>query len=225
MIRPVEAVSVILGDGSTFALLGVGSTNNINAIKGANSSAFENEIDQAIYNNALASIGVWGTSGSSTTNGTGIGLSGLALGRNNVNVGTTGIALNDETSVTNTVITGLHGGVVTYSSPGIYNSIIGEVLADETVDANLVRENSALLLDTRGSNFPLIIARTNNGTTVFKVAASGAVTAPTYTLSGTTNQITFGATNTAPVVTTNAAKWISIQVAGFTNAYRLPIYE
>lgn len=44
-------------------------------------------------------------------------------------------------------------------------------------------------------------------------------------LAGTTNQVIFGATNTAPAEAGTPAKWISVQVSGFTNAYRLPLYE
>lgn len=45
------------------------------------------------------------------------------------------------------------------------------------------------------------------------------------TLAGTTNQITFGATNTAPVSSAAPTKWISVQVAGESAVYRLPLYE
>ena len=44
-------------------------------------------------------------------------------------------------------------------------------------------------------------------------------------ISATTNQLSFGATNSAPVNTTNIAQWVSVQVAGDTNAYRLPLYK
>lgn len=44
-------------------------------------------------------------------------------------------------------------------------------------------------------------------------------------LSGTTNQVIFGATNTAPVTTATPATWISVQVAGSNNVYRLPLYQ
>jgi len=40
------------------------------------------------------------------------------------------------------------------------------------------------------------------------------------TVAGTTNQIIFGATNTPPT-STNLVKWVSVQVAGDTNVYRL----
>ena len=43
-------------------------------------------------------------------------------------------------------------------------------------------------------------------------------------LSGTTNQIVFGATNSAPA-STNVAQWTSVQVSGLTNQFRLPLYQ
>ena len=46
-------------------------------------------------------------------------------------------------------------------------------------------------------------------------AAAGAVT-----ISGTTNQIVFGGTNAAPASTT-LIKWVSVQISGDTNIYRL----
>ena len=41
----------------------------------------------------------------------------------------------------------------------------------------------------------------------------------------TTNQIVFGATNSAPADSTNIAAWVSVQVSGNTNRYRLPLYR
>lgn len=49
--------------------------------------------------------------------------------------------------------------------------------------------------------------------------------AQTVTVSGTTNQVSFGATNNAPANTANPAYWISVQVAGQTNQFRLPLYQ
>jgi alpha-galactosidase len=44
------------------------------------------------------------------------------------------------------------------------------------------------------------------------------------TLSGTTNLITFGATSTPPA-STNPVAWISVNVSGDTNQYRLPLMK
>ena len=43
---------------------------------------------------------------------------------------------------------------------------------------------------------------------------------PTLTLTGTTNQVIFGGTNTPPA-STNSVAWISVQIAGDTNQWRL----
>lgn len=53
----------------------------------------------------------------------------------------------------------------------------------------------------------------------------GKVTANTITIAGTTNQVVFGATNTAPVSSAAPTKWISVQVTGESTVYRLPLYE
>ena len=72
---------------------------------------------------------------------------------------------------------------------------------------------------TVAGNSPIFSIQ-NNGTNKVIFNGSGALA-----LAGTTNQIIFGATNTAPVSSVAAAKWISVQVSGFTNAYRIPLYE
>jgi hypothetical protein len=41
----------------------------------------------------------------------------------------------------------------------------------------------------------------------------------------TTNQIVWGATNTAPANTSTPVAWISVQVSGRTNTYRMPLYQ
>lgn len=47
-----------------------------------------------------------------------------------------------------------------------------------------------------------------------------------YQLYGTTNQVIFGGTNTAPAGSaTTPSKWISVQVQGETVVYRLPLYQ
>ncbi len=44
-------------------------------------------------------------------------------------------------------------------------------------------------------------------------------------LSATTNHIVFGNTNSLPAVTNSIVKWVSVQIQGDTNAYRLPLYK
>ena len=59
---------------------------------------------------------------------------------------------------------------------------------------------------------------------VLPTLAAVTVNAP-ITFNVTTNQITWGATNTAPANTSTPVGWISVQVFGRTNAYRMPIYQ
>ncbi len=47
----------------------------------------------------------------------------------------------------------------------------------------------------------------------------------TAQIHGQTNQVIFGATNTAPVSAVSPSKWISVQVEGDAGIYRLPLYE
>lgn len=55
---------------------------------------------------------------------------------------------------------------------------------------------------------------------VFTLRTNGSIV-----LGGTTNQISFAGTNAAPADTTNVAAWISVQVSGNTNGYRIPLYK
>jgi hypothetical protein len=45
------------------------------------------------------------------------------------------------------------------------------------------------------------------------------------TIQGITNSVTFGATNNPPAGTATPVRWISVQVSGLTNAFRLPLYQ
>jgi len=124
-----------------------------------------------------------------------------------------GVAGGSRASLTNVAVAGSAKNDGTVTVGGYFET------ATSQYGTNPNYQNAVLLLDNRDSALPLIIAR-NNGTTKFSVSTNGQMS-----LAGTTNQVTFGATNTAPSVTTNAAKWISVQVSGFTNAYRIPLYE
>jgi hypothetical protein len=56
--------------------------------------------------------------------------------------------------------------------------------------------------------------------------AVGTSTANTFVIVGTTNQVTFGATNAAPVGSiTTPTKWISVLVSGEATVYRVPLYQ
>ncbi len=157
-------------------------------------------------------------SDASQTNSTGanVALYGSSGGQANWNIGGVGVVYGTTAGTTNS---GLYGAAATYGASAIFNAIVGELVNDESAVPELVQETSVLLLDNRNTAAPLIIAR-DNGVTKFRVNTNGSVV-----LAGTTNQVTFGATNTAPAVTTNVAKWISVQVGSFTNAYRIPLFE
>lgn len=76
-------------------------------------------------------------------------------------------------------------------------------------------------INVHGTNQVAPYYRAGNGTnTIFAVNADGSL----Y-LNATTNQVTFGATNIAPVNTSNVVGWVSVQVSGNTNLYRLPLYK
>jgi len=64
-----------------------------------------------------------------------------------------------------------------------------------------------------------------NSATGLTTDFSGNLVAKSITLSGTTNQVKFGGTNSPPADTATIRKWISVQVGTETNAYRLPLYE
>ncbi len=66
----------------------------------------------------------------------------------------------------------------------------------------------------------LIAKFQNNGTNKFTISNLGQIT-----LAGTTNQVTFGATNSAPSSSAAPTKWISVTVSGDAGVYRLPLYE
>jgi hypothetical protein len=53
----------------------------------------------------------------------------------------------------------------------------------------------------------------------------GVVTNSANRITATSNQIMFGATNTAPASTVAPTKWISVQVKGEATAYRIPLYQ
>lgn len=68
---------------------------------------------------------------------------------------------------------------------------------------------------------PQVTVKDEDGAWTFNAANLSKLTnISATTISATTNQITFGATNTAPA-DTNVVLWVSVRVSGDTNAYRL----
>ena len=63
-----------------------------------------------------------------------------------------------------------------------------------------------------------------NSTLVDKLQAS-TITASNFVATAKTNQITFWSTNASPANITTPVKWVSVQISGETNMYRLPLYQ
>lgn len=54
---------------------------------------------------------------------------------------------------------------------------------------------------------------------------TGGVRAASMTIVGTTNQLIFGTTNSAPASVVAPTKWISVQINGEATSYRIPLYN
>jgi hypothetical protein len=97
-------------------------------------------------------------------------------------------------------------------------------LAGKSMDVPSVRittdgTSPAITIVAPSGNQPILLA--HDGTNrVVSISDKGVLN-----IAAQTNQIVWGATNTAPANTNNATKWVSVQVAGDTNAYRLPLYK
>jgi hypothetical protein len=82
-----------------------------------------------------------------------------------------------------------------------------------------------------GDSWDESAVRTNNcyrllwGNQGTSLACPGSVSGASFVVTGTTNQISFGGTNTPPTVTSAPARWISVQVGGDGTSYRLPLYR
>src|SRR6266542_3491947 len=108
----------------------------------------------------------------SPTNAESAGLLGLSIGAGFINYGLVGQAtpalFDGRTNV------GVAGVAIPYGSSGIYVGGFFAVAADDS--QRPLYENAALLVDTLNQGGPLIVARTNNGTTVFKMDGVGDLT-------------------------------------------------
>jgi len=90
------------------------------------------------------------------------------------------------------------------------------IINPTAADGSPIASFDSSVLHTTGPQFSL----SNSNAPIFTVDFSGAIT-----LAGTTNQITFGGTNTPPVSAVAPTKWISVKVAGEGAVYRVPLYE
>lgn len=65
----------------------------------------------------------------------------------------------------------------------------------------------------------------DNSLRVYNDVSANTATIGQVIVTGTTNQVFFGATNTPPASSAAPTKWISIKVNGDSGTYRLPLYE
>jgi hypothetical protein len=122
------------------------------------------------------------------------------------------------------------------NSNGLPALVNASSLAGLDITQTTTRGNEEILLNCLSARqmFPLSNPYLGDAGGNFAVAANTITTPTTFTtnltslsatLTGTTNQVTFGGTNSAPVNAGAPVRWISVQVTGFTNAYRLPLYQ
>lgn len=146
--------------------------------------------------------------GGTGTNGESVAVLGYGSSSSIVNYGLIGIAESNENGQTN--VAGAFTSV-TLGNSGVYDGLYVETTADENTPRPNY-ENSVLLLDSRTTGFPLITARTNNGSTVFQVQSSGTLSA-VYT-----NRWALGAVKTCSATTIVLTNYIEVVIDGVTNA-------
>lgn len=142
-----------------------------------------------------------------------------------------GASGGDVQSSTNDVWLGVEGG--NHNGTGWTsreNIIIGNNTLPNTSGFTNFVVGSGLDLPTNNVNGQINIMNLIYGsggvTETTTVPAGGQININSHLLiAGTTNEIIFGSTNTAPVTTATPSKWISVQVSGENTAYRLPLYQ
>jgi len=106
--------------------------------------------------------------------------------------------------------------------------------ADISLSADVPGVDPMVQLTLLAGNDPNddIVLRSGIGTAqidlgnTFTVFADGRIWGLRLQVTGTTNQVIFGATNSAPVSAAAPTKWVSVQVTGEpTKIYRIPLYE
>jgi hypothetical protein len=89
--------------------------------------------------------------------------------------------------------------------------------------------NGADAIDLTTNSHRAILRTTRFGTSINSTNAvintNGSAQFVNVFVSGTTNQVLFGATNLAPSSAVAPTKWISVQVIGDATLYRLPLYQ
>ena len=111
---------------------------------------------------------------------------------------------------TNAIAGNLTSGVVPKAGTTGTNLVDGPIVISAVTNAALTGVFRANAIISTNAITGLSLTTTTN------------VTAAAYTITGTTNQVTFGATNTAPSSAVAPTKWISVTVTGDAGVYRVP---
>lgn len=162
-----------------------------NLVPGASSGGlyFGNDTASAVYGQA--------DGGTGSTNGA-CGINGYATGRAGLLVGMVGEADPSASGSTNV---GIVGNVITDAA----GTLVGGFFEISDGGADPIIEPAVLLLDHRFGTNDLLIARTNNGTTVAKLTASGIFSANGYTDASLTSGELVAAMGSPPrLVSTNS---------------------
>jgi len=130
--------------------------------------------------------------------------------------------LNDQTSLGSALVTAATN-IVTLRNCTALGSDDGSWGATTIYSVHATSPQTVNLEGTLSANLPA-----NPNVTYVNVSYAGHGVenlAGKLVLAGTTNQIVFGAVNSAPANTNTITQWISVQVSGMTNLFRLPLYE
>lgn len=122
---------------------------------------------------------------------------------------------------TNSVFGGATWNGVSSPPIGVINSQTNYIVGfEDTISTNFSRlsthhtgTNGAVVFDSQSAGIagpPRPIMFTNQ---------------PTVIIAGTTNFLTFGATNAAPVDAVTIDKWVSVSINGEATEYRMPLYK
>ena len=177
-----------------------------------------NPLDSSIS----GTIGFYANAQSTGTNTSNTGIIGTAnQGRGQWNVGVVGwVNPNAVANPTSTNVAVF--GRISERSGGSGQTLAAaffEALAVADSTNAVVNTNAVLISDARSSGWPVFI-----GKKVADVTSVITGDGRAYLL-GTTNFITFGATNNAPVTPGTVDKWISVSINGESTEYRLPLFK
>jgi hypothetical protein len=183
----------------------------------------------AEYNDSPAGVVGSLSFGGGLTNGEAAGVCGVAVASYTTTIGVVGLSVGNLNSQTNI---GVAGHAMGYDSSGVrVGGFFQTSLSSGIVSST--KETATLLLDNRDSRDSLIVGRTNNGSTVFKVDTFGAVSLSAqtnrYTDDGTqllrdgvpVGTVTSVGLNTLPAqFGTNSGPITSSGSLGFTNVFQ-----